>query len=205
MNPKLRSAAVMVLVFITMSVLTAFGFVAGGASDIPAETTRVVVTSSSTTTTTKASTVAETTTTAAPTTTTTTTTKTTTKATPAVTNSSDTDLFARLIYCEAGGCSYRHKQLVGAVVINRVNSSKFPNTLRGVIYQSGQYSPVSSGKINRVTPDAECYEIARNLLAYGTGGICPSNVLFQANFRQGTGVYEILQSPYGTTTYFCYG
>lgn len=205
MNPRLRSVVVAVLTVIFLMVFVSCGIVAGSSRHND-ETTKATTVVTMTSETTKASKVSETTTQAPETTTTTkTTTKTTTTTSPYVANSSDVDLLARLIYCEAGGCSYRNKQLAGAVVINRVNSSKFPNTLRGVIYQSGQYQPVSSGKINNVTPDQECYEIARYLLANGTSGICPSNVLYQANFKQGTGVYEVIQSPYGTTSYFCYG
>ena len=142
------------------------------------------------------------------TTTTTTTTMTTeapTTTAPATkTDSTDLDLLAKIIYLEAGGCTYRHKQLVGCVVINRVNSSKFPNTIEDVVYQKNQYYPRGSKYLANAKPDSECYEIARDLLANGNHGICPSNVLFQAEFVQGE-VYEVIVSPYGSTTYFCYG
>lgn len=117
---------------------------------------------------------------------------------------SDIDLLARIIYLEAGGCTYRHKQLVGCVVINRMNHSSFPDTLTGVIYQKNQYYPEGSKHIKNATPDDECYAIARDLLTNGNYGICPSNVLFQAEFVQGE-VYEVIVSTYGSTTYFCYG
>lgn len=117
---------------------------------------------------------------------------------------SDVDLLARIIYLEAGGCTYRHKQLVGCVVINRMNHSAFPDTLTGVIYQKNQYYPEGSRHIKNATPDNECYAIARDLLENGNYGICPKNVLFQAEFVQGE-VYEVIVSPYGSTTYFCYG
>lgn len=117
---------------------------------------------------------------------------------------SDVDLLARLIYLEAGGCTYRHKQLVGCVVINRMNCDVFPDTLEGVIYQKNQYYPKGSRYIKNATPDNECYAIARDLLTNGNHGICPNNVLFQAEFVQGE-IYEVIVSPYGSTTYFCYG
>jgi N-acetylmuramoyl-L-alanine amidase len=74
--------------------------------------------------------------------------------------SSDLDLLARLITAEAGDQSYNAKVSVGAVVVNRVKSSRFPNTLRGVIYQVDngyyQFTPVVNGWINKpATQDAK--------------------------------------------------
>lgn len=59
---------------------------------------------------------------------------------------SDLNMLAAIIYCEAGDQSYEGKVAVGAVVMNRVRSSSFPNTISGVIYQSGQFTPVRSGR-----------------------------------------------------------
>lgn len=76
----------------------------------------------------------------------------------------DRYLLANLIYCEAGGESYEGQLAVGAVVINRVLSSVYPDTVVGVIYQSGQFSPVASGRLdlalasNKAT--AKCYQAA---------------------------------------------
>ena len=76
----------------------------------------------------------------------------------------DRYLLANLIYCEAGGEPYIGQVAVGSVVMNRVLSSVYPNTVTGVIYQSGQFSPVASGRLalalaeNRAT--AKCYEAA---------------------------------------------
>ena len=76
----------------------------------------------------------------------------------------DRYLLANLIYCEAGGEPYEGQVAVGAVVINRVLSSVFPNTVSGVIYQSGQFEPVSTGRLalalaeNRATDS--CYRAA---------------------------------------------
>ena len=58
----------------------------------------------------------------------------------------DRYLLANLIYCEAGGEPYEGKVAVGAVVINRVLSSVYPDTVTGVIYQRKQFSPVASGR-----------------------------------------------------------
>ena len=59
----------------------------------------------------------------------------------------DRYLLANLIYCEAGGEPYVGQVAVGSVVINRVPSSVYPDTVTGVIYQSGQFSPVASGRL----------------------------------------------------------
>lgn len=60
----------------------------------------------------------------------------------------DRKLLANLIYCEAGGEPYEGQVAVGSVVINRVLSSKYPDTVVGVIYQGGQFSPVASGRLD---------------------------------------------------------
>ena len=76
----------------------------------------------------------------------------------------DRYLLANLIYCEAGGEPYEGQVAVGAVVINRVLSSVYPNSLSGVIYQNRQFEPVSTGRLalalaeNRAT--ARCYQAA---------------------------------------------
>lgn len=76
----------------------------------------------------------------------------------------DRYLLANLIYCEAGGEPYAGKLAVGSVVINRVRSEKYPNTVVGVIYQNKQFSPVASGRLalaleqNKATSD--CYKAA---------------------------------------------
>lgn len=58
----------------------------------------------------------------------------------------DLELLAAIIQCEADGEPYEGKLAVGSVVMNRVASSSFPNTVMGVIYQPGQFSPVASGR-----------------------------------------------------------
>ncbi len=59
----------------------------------------------------------------------------------------DAYLLAAIIQCEADGEPYEGKLAVGSVVMNRVKSSRFPNTITGVIYQSGQFAPVASGRL----------------------------------------------------------
>ena len=63
-------------------------------------------------------------------------------------NTSDIQLMARAINGEARGEPYEGQVAVGAVILNRVKSSQFPNTIAGVIYQSGAFTAVSDGQIN---------------------------------------------------------
>lgn len=77
--------------------------------------------------------------------------------------SSDVDLLARLIHGEARGEPYVGMVAVGAVVLNRVKSSKFPNTLAGVIYQAGAFDAVSDGQIN-LTPNEQSRRAARDAM-----------------------------------------
>jgi N-acetylmuramoyl-L-alanine amidase len=78
-------------------------------------------------------------------------------------NSSNVNLLARAIYGEARGESYTGQVAVGAVIMNRVKSSKFPNTIAGVIYQSGAFDAVSDGQIN-LEPDATAKKAAQDAL-----------------------------------------
>lgn len=83
-------------------------------------------------------------------------------------NASDAAMLAALIQCEAGGESYEGKLAVGSVVMNRVDSSYFPDTVVGVIYQSGQFSPIASGRFAVVLSsgaDASCVQAATEVLA----------------------------------------
>lgn len=80
---------------------------------------------------------------------------------------SDLELLATLIYCEASNQSYEGKLAVGSVVMNRVASGSFPNSVSGVIYQSGQFSPVSSGRFARALAaglGSSCMSVASEVL-----------------------------------------
>ncbi len=79
------------------------------------------------------------------------------------TASGDTYLLARCIYGEARGEPYKGKVAVGAVILNRVRSSEFPNSISGVIYQPGAFSVVSDGQIN-LSPDEESIKAARDAM-----------------------------------------
>lgn len=98
----------------------------------------------------------------------------------------DEALLAAIIECEAGSESYEGKLAVGSVVMNRVASSYFPNTVVGVIYQSGQFSPVASGRYATVLArgaESSCVQAAREVLA-GTRTI---GALY---FRRNTGTIQ---------------
>ena len=80
----------------------------------------------------------------------------------------DRDLLAAIIQCEAGGEPYAGKIAVGAVIMNRVRSGAFPNTIAGVVYQPMQFQPVRSGRLAiRLAEGANetCYKAADEVLA----------------------------------------
>ena len=77
--------------------------------------------------------------------------------------SADVYLLARVIYAEARGESYTGKVAVGAVVLNRVRSSSFPNTISGVVYQPLAFTAVADGQIN-LTPDATSQRAAQDAI-----------------------------------------
>ena len=78
-------------------------------------------------------------------------------------NSNDLNLLARLVYGEARGEPYTGQVAVAAVVLNRVKSSSFPNTIAGVIYQNGAFDVVSDGQIN-LTPNSTAIKAAQDAL-----------------------------------------
>ena len=72
------------------------------------------------------------------------------QAEAAAAQQAEKELLASLIFCEAGNQPYEGQVAVGAVVMNRINSSSYPDTMEEVIYQSGQFSPAMSGWLDRV-------------------------------------------------------
>lgn len=116
---------------------------------------------------------------------------------------SENDLYvlSHIISAEAGNCSEEMMIAVGSVVLNRVNDDRFPDTIYDVVFQPGQYSPTWNGAFYAEPTEAAC-EVAKTLLEEGPT-IDPS-VVWQAEFVQGEGVYDTIDSPWGTTMYFCY-
>lgn len=78
-------------------------------------------------------------------------------------SSNDVNLLARLVYGEARGEPYAGQVAVAAVVLNRVKSSSFPNTVAGVIYQSGAFDVVSDGQIN-MSPNSTAKKAAQDAI-----------------------------------------
>lgn len=78
-------------------------------------------------------------------------------------SSSDLYLLAKTIYAEGRGEPYTGQVAIGAVILNRVRSSSFPNTVAGVVYQPGAFTAVSDGQIN-LEPNQTAYNAARDAL-----------------------------------------
>lgn len=97
---------------------------------------------------------------------------------------SDDDLYvlAHIIDAEMGVESWEDKIFAGSVVLNRVASKNYPNTIRGVVFQRGQYSPTWNGTF-KSEPSEESWRAARYLLENGSQ--IPFNVVYQAEFKQG--------------------
>lgn len=114
-------------------------------------------------------------------------------------------LLAKIIYAEAGSSwlSDEWKMCVGEVVLNRVASPEFPDTIEEVIYQRGQYYSRGSRYFASLKPSERCVVIALRLLV-GERYINDPSVVFQANFRQGSGVALHFMDSYLGSTYFCY-
>lgn len=73
-------------------------------------------------------------------------------------DSEDAYLLVKIAMAEAEGEGLEGKALVMLVVLNRVQSDEFPDSISEVIFQKGQFSPISNGRYDRVEPDQECYE-----------------------------------------------
>lgn len=98
-----------------------------------------------------------------------------------VPENSDVYLLGAIIQCESDGEPYEGKLAVGSVVMNRVKSSYFPNTIAGVIYQSGQFSPVASGRLAycmETGVNATCLQAAQEVLG---GNITLGSLYFRVN------------------------
>lgn len=101
------------------------------------------------------------------------------------TDADTTLLLAALIYCEARGESYEGQLAVGAVVMNRVRSSAYPDTIHGVIYASGQFTPALNGKVNRVYESGKISESCIKAAEEALSGV--SNIGDLTHFRRNNG------------------
>ncbi len=114
-------------------------------------------------------------------------------------------LLSKLITAEAGsywlGQNWRLR--VGEVLLNRVASPEFPDSIEDVIYQPAQYYSRSNRYFRSLEPYDYCVEAARRLLC-GERIINDPSVVFQANFTQGSGVYLCMEDSLLGSTYLCY-
>lgn len=114
-----------------------------------------------------------------------------------LTTEDEIDLLARLLTAEQGyNADEMDYYMTGSVIVNRIKSEKFPNSLYEVVFQSGQYQCVSNNHINREYDDV-AWEVAEELLEEGT--TIDERVTYQAEFEQGSGVYKKRGR-----TYYCY-
>ena len=111
----------------------------------------------------------------------------------------DINLLAEVMYHENWNTDSEHlaAYYTGAVVMNRVKSKDWPNTIKEVLYQKGQYSTTKKFFTKEIP--AECYELAEMILREGTPDV-PENVIFQSMRKLGKGTWKKVN-----TDYFCYG
>ena len=100
----------------------------------------------------------------------------------------DVDLLAALIWAEAGDQDFYGKRLVADVVLNRVASPEWPDTVAGVIFQEGQFSVVANGRLNRgfVNADGDCYDAASLAL---DGDRCDTRIMFFSMYYCANGTF----------------
>ena len=129
----------------------------------------------------------------------------------------DIRILTTTVFHEAGHTTEQLQQYVAQVVLNRVEDSRFPDTVKGVITQPGQYSTkyatVEAANAIQATDSKNgtyYYGICEDSVKAAMMGQVemPSNVLYQANFSQGKGVWKSVyfnSGWYASTSYFCYG
>ena len=129
----------------------------------------------------------------------------------------DIRILTTTVFHEAGHTTEQLRQYVAQVVLNRVEASRFPDTVKGVITQPGQYSTkyatVEAANAIQATDSKNgtyYYGICEDSVKAAMMGQVemPSNVLYQANFSQGKGVWKSVyfnSGWYASTSYFCYG
>lgn len=110
----------------------------------------------------------------------------------------DLRMLAGIIENEAGSdfCSNSQQRYCASVVLNRVKHDYYPDTIKEVIFQKGQYAIGKHFK----TPSKRAYKNAKYILEHGS--IIPSDCIFQSEFRQGDYVYKIFKTKI-STTYIC--
>lgn len=129
----------------------------------------------------------------------------------------DIRILATTVYYEAGGTTEQLRTYVAQVVLNRVADSRFPNTVYGVVTQRGQYSGnYATASATQAIKDKDAKNGTYNYATCVTSAKkammgqvdMPSNVIYQANFKQGTGVWKAIyfnSGYFASTSYYCYG
>ncbi len=115
------------------------------------------------------------------------------------------ELLSRLIEAEAGSAwlSREWKMCVGEVVLNRMSSPEFPDTMAEVISEPGQYSCAAVRDFSSLRPSFESV-MAAKLLLEGERVIGDASVVFQSNFVLGSGIHTVLHDSRLGYTYLCY-
>lgn len=120
------------------------------------------------------------------------------EAKESIINQQELLLLAKIIHAEAASNNYTDKCYVGTVVMNRLDSGRWENSIYSVITAKGQYPSYGNEKFNQYPPE-DCLQIAKELMLGERYGV-PKNVIFQAQFKQGNGVYAKIG-----VHYYCYG
>jgi len=117
----------------------------------------------------------------------------------------DLEVLSKIIEAEAGmnWLDDYIRLCVGEVLLNRVESEDFPDTIIEVAYEEGQYHHVKYGLFDEIVPTMKSVRVALRLLN-GERVIRDSDVVFQANFPQGSGIYEVIHDNLLGNTYLCY-
>lgn len=113
----------------------------------------------------------------------------------------DLEILSHIICGEAQSYSDELQLAVGSVFLNRVKDSRFPNTFEEVAFQKRQYACTRDGNYYRKPTDRN---IANAKYLLENGSILPENVVFQAEFKQGKGVYKTIKIGKRRKMYFCY-
>ena len=111
------------------------------------------------------------------------------------------EILSRIICGEAQSYSDELQLAVGSVFLNRVKDPRFPNTFEEVAFQKRQYACTRDGNYYRKPTDKNIAN-AKHLLE--NGSVLPENVVFQAEFKQGKGVYKTIKIGKRRKMYFCY-
>lgn len=116
----------------------------------------------------------------------------------------DLYLLAKVVEVEAGSSwiTDEHKQMVASVVVNRVNSPEFPDTMYDVVYQRRQYAAAGTKYFEKLIPSES--SVRNALYVLQNGSIAPETVVFQAEFKQGSSVYKTYNPEKLGVTYFCH-